>query len=933
MSHAADLEAWTISYLSARGDSPWRWADDGEVLAWADGTTIAFRGEVAYILEWLVPHGWPPFGALVWLLAATRGKLPPRSAYEPQFVLPPHPHGEVVDPSQPTLALFHDRLRSMYETVEAGLATIAALPGEQRSSPKAKAVLAENISGDVPNEPLGPSGLSKAVEILRSGLLTDVMLNDRAAPPTESRNEVLVLYKGLKDFSAGSLELRAKTGLDEVPVPAEVPEIASVRVRALLDALRTDDEHAGLARLARDFMAALQLPRRLSELDEMPIGGFADLSNRGNLDRLLLSELAHDDLTLAVRIALNEALYLRREPPSKQPPGTLAVLIDSGVRQWGVPRVLSAAIALALVAKSAGPHDPVIFRASGDKLQPVDLLSRPGLIAHLGTLEPHAHPGLALEPFRRIVDTHERAEAILITHRDVLQDATFQRALAAASFEMLYLAIVDREGHFELLRHPHGGTPVCQARMNIEDLWPSPAAAAGAPQPLLGRAANRDLPISLSCAPFPLLLSVRGKVQAAASTHTGGGICVMQDGRLLQWEALGGARTIASGLPGGKTLWLGIMADAAICVIKAHHGGRATSCRVFSRSTELIHAHHWPTAESIQKVEVHGDVVLLVSNRTASARSLTTGEQLGHLDFPRRIAVFSGRYLCALNGYWSTLVWDGLQLRLEKVPLTRPVEPSYPSILRIFDRHGHEGAWWLTASGIVGSPKGDVVMEIERVDYFVEVSEDGHRLLVKTLSAPRPLSLEDQPAFEWSIIDLPTLSRLPLSPNRRPSEWLGKFSRPAPPFYSVRVRLTHIAIDDDASLHLRDRAGVWRTVLLTGAGFKLVLDAVPGSLNPVPFEPVHQRSRLGFSLKVARWPDGRCAWLDDRGMLHLRSANRARPEVTIVLSDTLAMWSSDGLWTGPKFFIGERHPSDPSLLLERLRNFCHPAPLFRGIEA
>src|SRR5207244_1253440 len=108
--------------------------------------------------------------------------------------------------------------------------------------------------------------------------------------------------------------------------------IPSQRVRALIDTLRSDAGHAGMARLVRDFMAALQLPRRLSEPDELPIGGFADIANRGSLDRLLLSELAHDDLTLAVRIALNEALYLRREPPVKQPPSTLAVLIDSGVR-------------------------------------------------------------------------------------------------------------------------------------------------------------------------------------------------------------------------------------------------------------------------------------------------------------------------------------------------------------------------------------------------------------------------------------------------------------------------------------------------------------------------------------------------------------------------------------------------------------------------
>ena len=100
-------------------------------------------------------------------------------------------------------------------------------------------------------------------------------------------------------------------------------------------------------RAARELLAALRLPRPLVVREDLPIGGVADLTNRGDLDRLLLSELAHDDLTLATRVALNEALYMRREPPLGEPPRTLWLLLDSGVRLWGWPRVFATAAALA----------------------------------------------------------------------------------------------------------------------------------------------------------------------------------------------------------------------------------------------------------------------------------------------------------------------------------------------------------------------------------------------------------------------------------------------------------------------------------------------------------------------------------------------------------------------------------------------------------
>ncbi|HXJ71365.1 MAG TPA: hypothetical protein VNM37_00885, partial [Candidatus Dormibacteraeota bacterium] len=65
-----------IQYLRAPSSQLWRWTDGGTVVAWRDGTTIAFREELITILEWLGPAGLPSFGALILLLAAGRGKIP-----------------------------------------------------------------------------------------------------------------------------------------------------------------------------------------------------------------------------------------------------------------------------------------------------------------------------------------------------------------------------------------------------------------------------------------------------------------------------------------------------------------------------------------------------------------------------------------------------------------------------------------------------------------------------------------------------------------------------------------------------------------------------------------------------------------------------------------------------------------------------------------
>ena len=89
----------------------------------------------------------------------------------------------------------------------------------------------------------------------------------------------------------------------------------------MIAGLDNDQELGGMS-IARQLLAAIHLPRSLSDRDDLPVGGISDISNRGPLDRLLLSELAHDDLTLAVRIATNEALYLAaRRRPAVRPSG------------------------------------------------------------------------------------------------------------------------------------------------------------------------------------------------------------------------------------------------------------------------------------------------------------------------------------------------------------------------------------------------------------------------------------------------------------------------------------------------------------------------------------------------------------------------------------------------------------------------------------
>ncbi len=901
-----DPHSWAVAYLAARGENAlWRWADDGNVIVWADGTTICFREEIITILEWLVPQGWPSFGALVWLLAACRGKVPPMPDERAPAALPGVSKVTEKDSSggpRPNVLTQNEVCR--------GLAEIARLPADLRGSPKAKAVLAEVVFGKTNAGERAPYGA--VLEILRAGTLTDDMLNAPALPPF-AEDEWQQLHGRVKGIDAALLGLRIRTGLDAMPKAAEIPLPPAARVRGMIEEMRNDPNHAGLSRLTRDFMAALQMPRRLSERDDLPLGGVADIANRGNLDRLLLSELAHDDLMLAVRIAIGEALYLRREPPAKQPPGTLGILIDCGVRVWGIPRVLSTAVALAMIAKSADRDELTIYRARGSTLAPADLLHKEGLTSHLGALEPQAHPGEALAAFREALKDRPRAEAVLITQRDVIKDPEFRRYLKEAEFADLYLAVVDRDGSFELFRYPDSmHTSLCHAHVDLGELLPPPKPLAF-PQPLLDPNEKLELPLIFSLPAFPLRIAVRGKVQKVAAAKEGG-ICMLGDGRLLKWDRPDhGAWTVARDLPRGHALLLKERTDGSICAAKADNERKRLSCRVFAANGSLLHSHDWHFESPVRRVEVHHEALLVFHKSEVCVLDLHSGMQLVTKEIPGPLS--RARYAWC-GGKWLYLRWDGARVHVET--MTAPQRVLNTPILSVFERDDLPGPSIVTMAGEIFSPEGERVFQLGKIHSYMAVSDDGMRLLFRPAGTGTP-----------AFVDLKAL-KVHLREHSTEKNWRRRFNQPEFPTKTLHTSFSAVALEYRGfGLWLySNKSGWWRLCNLSEKHIYLLQRRPPPNVVNLarPFADMRTRAKLGFDLKIARWSSGRCVWLDGRGMLHMRHPDSSIPELTVTLVDgPISAWSSDGECCGTEFFVGDApQAADQSKLREQLRALIPP---------
>ena len=933
-------EAAALTYLRTGSGEPWRWTEEGGVLTWtADGGTVVFRDELLSILEWLAPHGLPAFPALAMLLAACRGRtMPLDELIGPAESVTSRPGGDAAKLAA-VRVLFRARCAAILES----LGDLEGWPRDVLASARAKAALAEAVFERGEAWVHSPAQAREIIKGLRHGLLTEAALNR----PTGRRLAAVATLQalaGLEHVDPAALDRRLRTGLEDTlaaaPLPPEVFRPPAELARQLMDQLQRDPVHAGLARAARDLLAALSLPRRLPEPDDAAMGGVADVANRGSLDKLLLSELAHDDLTLAARVALNEALYLRNEPPAAAKAVSIALLLDAGVRMWGVPRLFAAAAALALGAVDVRRPGLQAWRANGPKIEPVDLFSTAGFQAHLGALSTEAHPGAALPAFFSALNPRNdgrgksgrtEVEAVILTDRDTLADAGFRRALDSqlvpAGVELL-VACVDRDGRFELQPYPSGGKPpLCEATIRLDAIQRAPEKPRGeakpvlSPAPLLDPRAPNDLPVILSLPRMPFLLSVRGEVPASCVAPDGHTFAVSKARCLLSWkEARYGATVLAAGLPPGRTLLLQPEAQSGrVHVLKtARHEGHIPLSTYDPESGEV-----WTVRLAVPKspplaARIEGGVILLFYPTRSDVFRLSDGEKLSSLEAPVGARWKHGRYY--YNSYgketrWSFASWGGLAVGFHQI------HGDVQAARAIFDRTGRPGPWMLTDQGEVCHVESrSSIFSLGRPvlpGQQVYVSRDGHHLYL-TSSEPgmkQSIDLKNSRAYHRAI-DPRQVGRTGYEPFL------------VTPQYPAMTRFSAVCVLPSGGLALRSPKGRWWELVQIETdrySFFGLQDRGATGLESWarPFAPVELPRKTCYRLKEARWPDGSRAFLDSRGLLHLKF-QQSSAEFSLVLTDwQSALWASDGRMAGADFFLGPDQRKTPiDDLLPTLRILC-----------
>jgi hypothetical protein len=325
------------NYFQSYEDYFWEWetTEDGLYLTIPKAKTIAHSETVLELLQALSEESIPPFGSL--LLAIIASNVLSEDSFHSLLYYVERKEVLIDGKYVPNIRAAMEFLSKIQELREYKkgskrlllFKTIFSDCHKRISSEKSKIILDDYKTNSISLEKIGFNQNNFANDFKVFELL------NRKFPTAKS---IVDAMKGLPTDAVE--EQISEAVLDQVEV-TDVP-------KDFISQLIQEDKTFHVGSLIKRIWSGLNIPLHHNMPSSQPLGGISDLTNKGDFDKLLLSEFAQDDDVFMSRIANNEALYIQREVPPEADQFERIILIDSTLKNWGNAKVLNFATALAI---------------------------------------------------------------------------------------------------------------------------------------------------------------------------------------------------------------------------------------------------------------------------------------------------------------------------------------------------------------------------------------------------------------------------------------------------------------------------------------------------------------------------------------------------------------------------------------------------------
>lgn len=423
-------------------------------------STVAYRVYVIEILKELQLQGWPPFGALLLVLYATQdGYKQLRSLLAE---LEEHCQREEIKKLFSEAGFFLKKLEILNKTYKTGRNRVILIQTIFKDNRTCLSVKDSEIL------------FRRYLKIphLLAGSANKVAFNYEAF-----RKDIKALAYADRKFQTTESIVDAMRGLVDIPDLEDevVEEETTVETdKDFIQQLIEEPKTFQVGSLIKRIWSGLKIPMRHLSPGEQPIGGVSDMTNKGDFSRMLLSEFANEDEVFMNRVANNEALYIQREIPPEENIFERIILIDTSLKNWGTPKVLAFASAIAVIKHPKAHSECKVF-ALGQNTVLISLDKLDEVIDNLNQVSPVLEVSQALEKFFNEEHTEKNLEVFFITNQENLDHQKLQKIIHENRDRLKFLVTTSAEGELNFYKH-HKGTRkhIQKIMLPLKELWANP---------------------------------------------------------------------------------------------------------------------------------------------------------------------------------------------------------------------------------------------------------------------------------------------------------------------------------------------------------------------------------------------------------------------------------------------------------------------------
>lgn len=460
-------------YFQSYEDYFWEWATDEDVpdnsgynennlISIPNVGAIAYRPYIIEVLKELKLQGLPHFSPFLLILYATNnGYLNIKGL---KNLVQNYPFtmlkqvGHFIEPA----FLFLETLESLpkiYKTGQNRIILLQTLFNNQFDLVSIEN--SEQILNKYLKRPYEIADCALKKDLTSSKFSRDVRILDSLYRKFPTRQSIIDAMKNVVDIP----ELEEEVVQEETTV-----ESGKDFIQELIEEPKTFQ----VGSLIKRIWSGLKIPMRHLSPGEQPIGGISDMTNKGELSRMLLSEFANEDDVFMSRIANNEALYIQREIPPEENIFERIILIDTSLKNWGTPKVLAFASAIAVIKHPKANSECKVF-ALGQTNVSISLDKATDVIDNLNQVSPVLEVSAVLNQFFQEEHKEKNLEVFFITNQENLSNENLQRVIHENRDRLKFLVTTSGDGELNFYKH-HKGTRkhIQKILLPLKELWTNP---------------------------------------------------------------------------------------------------------------------------------------------------------------------------------------------------------------------------------------------------------------------------------------------------------------------------------------------------------------------------------------------------------------------------------------------------------------------------